>query len=62
METIKVPKDVLQSIEDTLSRWAIAYESHKKETCLDRDTIGNINCCRKLLKGEPLTGWERLEK
>lgn len=62
MKTIEVPEYVLKSIDDTLRRWANAYDSYKKTTCLDRDTIGNMNCIRKLLNGEELTGMERLEE
>ena len=61
MEDIKVPKYVLESIENTLRRWANYYNSYTKTTCLDRDTIGDLNCIRKLLAGEELTGKERLE-
>lgn len=61
MNEIKVPRYVLENIENTLRRWANINDSHKKETCLDRDTIGNLVCIKKLLKGEELTGMERLE-
>ena len=61
METIQVPKYVLESIENTLRRWANINNSYRKESCLDRDTIGNLVCIEKLLKGEELTGMERLE-
>lgn len=61
MEDIKVPKYVLDSIENTLRRWANIHCCETKTTCLDRDTIGNLNCIRKLLNKEKLTGMERLE-
>ena len=61
MKTIEVPEYVLKSIENTLRRWANINDSYKKESCLDRDTIGNLNCINKLLNGEELTGMERLE-
>lgn len=61
MNEIKVPRYVLESIENTLRRWANINDSYKKETCLDRDTIGDLVCIKKLLKGEVLTGMERLE-
>jgi hypothetical protein len=61
MKTISVPEYVLESIENTLRRWANINESYKKETCLDRDTIGNLVCIKKLRNGEELTGMERLE-
>ena len=62
MEEIKVPKYVLESIENTLRRWANVNNSYLKSSCLDRDTIGNLNCIRKLLNKEELTGMERLEE
>lgn len=62
MEEIKVPKFVLENIENTLRLWANTYDSYKKETCLDRETIGALNAVRKLLKGKEVTGMERLEK
>ena len=62
MKTVEVPEYVLKSIENTLRRWANINNSYKKESCLDRDTIGDMNCIRKLLSGEELTGMERLEE
>lgn len=61
-DKIEVPKYVLESIENTLRRWANYHNSYTKTTCLDRDTIGNLNCIRKLIAGEELTGMERLEE
>ena len=61
MEEIKVPKYVLESIENTLRRWANINNSYLKSSCLDRDTIGNLVAIEKLLNGEELTGMERLE-
>lgn len=61
MEEIKVPRYVLEGIENTLRRWANSYDSYKKTTCLDRDTIGNLIQIDKLLNGKELTGMERLE-
>lgn len=61
MEDIVVPKYVLKNIENTLRLWANTHNSYSKETCLDRETIGALNCVRKLLKGKELTGMERLE-
>ena len=61
MEEIKVPKYILVSIENTLRRWANINDSYKKESCLDRDTIGNLVAIEKLLNGKELTGMERLE-
>lgn len=62
MQTINVPKYVLESIENTLRRWSNIHNCYKKETCLDRDTIGNLIEIDKLLNGKELTGMERLEK
>ena len=61
MKTIEVPEYVLLSIKNTLRRWANINDSYKKESCLDRDTIGNLNSINKLLNGKELTGMERLE-
>ena len=33
----------------------------KKTTCLDRNIISDLNCVRKLLNGEEITGKERIE-
>ena len=61
MEEIKVPKYILESIENTLRRWANINNSYLKSSCLDRDTIGNLVAIDKLLNGKELTGMERLE-
>lgn len=61
MNEIKVPRYVLESIENTLRRWANINNSYFKSSCLDRDTIGDLVCVKKLLNGEELTGMERLE-
>lgn len=61
MEEIIVPKFVLKKIENTLRLIANTYDSYKKESCLDRDTIGCLNSVRKLLNGDKITGMERLE-
>ena len=42
MEEIKVPKYVLESIGNTLRRWANINNSYLKSSCLDRDTRGLI--------------------
>ena len=62
MKTIEVPEYVLKHIENTLRLWANINDSYKKESCLDRDTIGDMICIKKLLNGEELTGMERLEE
>ena len=56
-----MPRYVLESIENTLRRWANINNSHLKSSCLDRDTIGNLVQIDKLLNGKELTGMERLE-
>lgn len=61
MEEIAVPKFVLKNLENTLRLIANAYDCYKKETCLDRDTIGCLNSVRKLLNGDEITGMERIE-
>lgn len=61
MEEIKVPRHVLESIENTLQRWADYHCCETKTTCLDRDTICNLVQIDKLLNGKELTGMEKLE-
>ena len=61
MEEIKVPKYVLESIENTLRRWANINDCYLNSSCLDRDTIGNLVAIERLLNGKELTGMERLE-
>lgn len=60
-KTFKVPKYVLENIENTLS---IAYmnRSTTVETCFDRDVKCCLSCVRKILNNVELTGKERLEK
>jgi hypothetical protein len=65
-EEIKVPRWVLENIEDTLRiQYNIYLERLKKgigQTCQDRNVKRDLNCVRKILKGIELTGGERLEK
>ena len=65
-EEIKVPRWVLENIEDTLRiQYNIYLEGLKRgigQTCQDRNVIRDLNCVRKLLKGIELTGGERTEK
>lgn len=58
---IEVPKWILETIEDTL-RIEWNNGANKLETCQDRNIKECLNCVRKLLKGEEITGMERLEK
>lgn len=58
---IEVPKWILETIEDTLQiEWNNG--ANKLETCQDRNIKESLNFVRKLLKGEEITGMERLEK
>lgn len=61
MEDIKVPKFVLENILNTLT--VVKYfRRDKRETCLDRCIVRNINQLNKLLTGEKITGLEGLNK
>ena len=57
---ISVPRWFLTSIENTL-RIQNNLNSSKPECCQSRNIKGALNGVRKLLKGEELTGMERLE-
>lgn len=60
---IVVPRWCLKSIEDTLRiQYDINLDKKTGETCQDRNIKEALNGVRKLLKGEELTGGERLEK
>ena len=62
METkIEVDRYILEKIENTLRLCANHFNSYDKKTCLDRDIIADLNCVRKLLNGEDITGKERIE-
>ena len=62
METkIEVDRYILEKIENTLRLCANHFNSYNKKTCLDRDIIADLNCVRKLLNGEDITGKERIE-
>ena len=62
-ENITIPRWFLEKIEDTLSiQHNINLDSKGGETCQDRNIKESLNGVRKLLKGEELTGMERLEK
>lgn len=62
-ENIIIPRWFLERIEDTL-RIQHNINLYRKggETCQDRNIKESLNGVRKLLKGEELTGGERLEK
>ena len=58
---IEVDRYILENIENTLRLCANHFDSYKKTTCLDRNIISDLNCVRKLLNGEEITGKERIE-
>jgi len=64
-DNIVVPRRFLEDLENTLQIQYNINESIKKKTgdsCQDRNIKQSLNGIRKLLKGEELTGIERLEK
>ena len=58
---IEVDRYILEKIENTLRLCANHFNSYDKKTCLERDIIADLNCVRKLLNGEDITGKERIE-
>lgn len=62
-ENFTIPRWFLERIEDTLRiQYNINLDKKTGETCQDRNVKEALNGVRKLLKGEELTGGERLEK
>lgn len=62
-EEITVPRWFLERIENTLQiQYNINLDEKTEETCQDRNIKESLNGVRKLLKGEELTGGERLEE
>lgn len=62
-EEITIPRWFLERIEDTLRiQYNINLDEKTGETCQDRNIKESLNGVRKLLKGEELTGGERLER
>lgn len=62
-DNIIVPRWFLENIENTLRiQNNINLDKKTGETCQDRNIRESLNGLRKLLKGEELTGMERLEK
>jgi len=62
-EEITIPSWFLERIEDTLRiQYNINLDKKTGETCQDRNIKECLNGVRKLLKGEELTGGERLER
>lgn len=62
-DNIIVPRWFLEVVENTLRiQNNINLDKDSPETCQDRNIHQSLNGIRKLLKGEELTGMERLEK
>ena len=62
-ENIVIPRWFLERIEDTLRiQYNINSDKKSGETCQDRNIKESLNGVRKLLRGEELTGLERLER
>lgn len=62
-ENIVIPRWFLERIEDTLRiQNNINLDEKDGETCQDRNIKESLNGVRKLLRGEELTGGERLER
>lgn len=60
-EVIKnVPGYVLEEALEALRVFGNAYDAWKRETCADRDLVGAYVSLQKVLRGEELTGMERL--
>lgn len=60
-DMLLIPRWCLENIENTLRIQYNISQSKDWETCQDRNIKGSLNCIRKLLSGEELTGMERLE-
>ena len=62
-EIIEVPRWFLENVENTLRiQNNINLDKKTGETCQDRNVREALNGLRKLLRGEELSGTERLEK
>ena len=61
-DNITIPRWFLENVEDTLRiQNNINLDKKTEETCQDRNIKESLNGIRKLLRGEELTGGERLE-
>lgn len=64
INTIKVIKNVpgyvLEEALEALRVFGNAYDAWKRETCADRDLVGAYVSIQKVLRGEELSGMERL--
>lgn len=59
---VLIPKWCLENIENTLRiQHIINNDAKDGETCQDRNIKESLNCVRKLLNGEEITGRERSE-
>ncbi len=62
-DSIIVPRWFLEAVENTLQiQNNINLDKKSWETCQDRNIKESLNGVRKLLRGEELTGGERLER
>ena len=62
-ENIQVPRWFLENVENALRiQYNINEDKKTGETCQDRNIKESLIGVRKLLKGEELTGLERMEK
>lgn len=55
-----VPGYVLVEALEALRVFGNAYDAWKRETCADRDLVGAYLSIQKVLRGEELSGMERL--
>ena len=55
-----VPGCVLEGALEALRVFGNAYDAWKRETCADRDLVGVYVSIQKVLRGEELSGMERL--
>lgn len=61
-DNVLIPRWCLENIENTLRiQYNINNDAKDGETCQDRNIKESLNCVRKLLNGEEITGLERLE-
>ena len=61
IDMIEIPKFVLENLYQTLQTIARIHNSCERETCIDRDIMRDLKCVDKLIKGEEITGMERVE-
>ena len=61
IDIIEVPKFVLENLYQTLQTIARIHNSYERETCIDRDIMRDLKCVDKLIKGEEITGMERVD-